>query len=385
MGERNCEHKSIIHTGYLDSTPWWMEKSSPEGPNIVYILLDDAGYADVGCYGSLIETPNIDALAADGLRYSNFHVNPMCSPTRASLLSGCYQHACGMGYLADFDLGFPGYKGNVKNECGLISETLLENGYSTFALGKWHLAQIETMTGAGPFNQWPLGRGFEKYYGFLRAETSQFYPDLVCGNQFVGQPKTPEQGYHLSEDLVDQAITYIGDLKSNVPEKPFLCYLAFGAQHTPHQAPEEYIDRYKGKFDMGWDVYRQKVFEKQKRLGLIPQDTVLSGNDALVRPWDSYTKEEQHVLARYMEVYAGFMTHTDTQIGRLVRYLKKIHQYDNTLIVFLHDNGASATGGDYGSTNGMYHVFTGKNQPIAGGEDVKLLGTKYLNAQYPAG
>lgn len=383
--KKSDEFKGVIKTSYHDSIPWWPEEQKPLGPNVLYILLDDAGFSDVGCFGSLVSTPNIDALAADGLRYNNFHVNPMCSPTRASLLSGCYHHACGMGYLSDFDLGFPGYKGNVKKECGFISETLVERGYATYAVGKWHLVQLKTQTGAGPFDQWPLGRGFEKYYGFLKACTSQYYPDLVCGNEFVDQPKMPEEGYHLSEDLVNRAITYIGDLKSNDTEKPFFCYLAFGAQHSPHQAPKEYIDRYKGMFDEGWDVYRQKVFEKQKRLGIIPKNAVLADNDSLVREWDSYTKEEQRALARYMEVYAGFMSHTDAQIGRLVDYLKKIRQYDDTLIVFLHDNGACAAGGVHGEVNDMYHVYTEKDPPLASKKQVELLGSKYTCPLYPAG
>ena len=227
MSGNDKDFEGITRTHYIDSTPWWPEKTqAPENaPNILYILLDDTGYSDIGCYGSLIDTPNIDKLAEDGLRYRDFHVNAMCSPTRASLLSGCNHHTVGMGYLGNYDLGFPSYRGRVDPKYGLISETLVEKGYSTFILGKWHLINDSDATGAGPFNHWPLNRGFDKFYGFLGACTSQFYPDLVCGNEYVKQPKTPDEGYHLSEDITDRAITYIGDLKSNDPDKPFFCCL----------------------------------------------------------------------------------------------------------------------------------------------------------------
>ena len=188
MSEEKQEYQGVIKTNYMDSTPWWPEnRTRKDAPNILYILLDDTGYSDVGCYGSLIETPNIDALAAEGLRYRDFHVNAMCSPTRASLLSGCNHHQTGMGFIAEINMGFPGYQGSVGHEYGFISETLVRNGYATYALGKWHLAPPETRTSTGPFDQWPLGRGFEKYYGFLGAATGQFYPELVCGNEFTNR------------------------------------------------------------------------------------------------------------------------------------------------------------------------------------------------------
>jgi arylsulfatase A-like enzyme len=386
MSKEKQEYQGIIKTNYKDSTPWWPEdRIWKETPNILYILLDDTGYSDVGCYGSLIETPNIDALAAEGLRYRDFHVNAMCSPTRASLLSGCNHHAAGMGFIAEINMGFPGYQGSVGHEYGFISETLVRNGYATYALGKWHLVAPETRNSTGPFDQWPLGRGFEKYYGFLGAATGQFYPELVHGNEFVRPPKSPEEGYHLSEDLADRAISYIGDLKSNNSEKPFFCYLAFGAHHSPLQAPKEYIDCYKGKFNEGWDVYREKVFKKQKSLGIIPEDCDLPGNDYIVPKWDTLTEKEKRVFSRYMEVYAGFVSHTDTQIGRVIDYLKKIGQYNNTLIVFMSDNGASAEGGRWGTTSHGYHYVTEKDQPLIGEEVMERLGSADVKAHYPSG
>ncbi len=386
MAEEKQEYQGVIKTRYMDSTPWWPEDRKPkDAPNILYILLDDTGFSDVGCYGSLIETPNIDALAADGLRYRDFHVNAMCSPTRASLLSGCNCHTAGMGFIAEIDMGFPGYHARVGHEYGFISETLVRNGYATYAVGKWHLVPPETRSSTGPFDQWPLGRGFEKYYGFLGAATGQFYPELVRGNEFVQQPKTPDEGYHISEDLADNAISYIGDLKSNDPDKPFFCYLTFGAHHSPHQVPRPYIDRYKGKFDEGWDVYREKVFKKQKELGIIPQDCELPEVDYVSPKWETLSEKEKRVLAKYMEVYAGFVSHTDAQIGRVIDYLKKIGQYENTIIVFLTDNGASAEGGRWGTRSFAYHYITEQDPPLISEEETELLGSEDVKCHYPSG
>jgi arylsulfatase A-like enzyme len=386
MAKEKQEYKGIIKTRYMDSTPWWPEDHTrKDAPNILYIVLDDTGYSDVECYGSLINTPNLDAMAADGLRYRDFHVNAMCSPTRTSLLSGCNHHTAGMGFIAEIDMGFPGYQGCVGHQYGFISETLVKNGYATYAIGKWHLSNPETRTSTGPFDQWPLGRGFEKYYGFLGAATGQFYPELVHGNEFISPPKTPEEGYHLSEDLADRAISYIGDLKSNNPAKPFFCYLAFGAHHSPLQAPKEYIDHYHGKFDAGWDVYRETVFKKQKELGIIPEDCELPENDYVAPKWDTLTEKEKRVFARYMEVYAGFVSHTDAQIGRVVDYLKKIGQYRNTMIVFMSDNGASAEGGRWGTKSHAYHYVTETNPPLIGEEELEILGSPDAKAHYPSG
>lgn len=386
MSGNNQEFHGIIKINYKDSTPWWPEgRSLKDKPNILYILLDDTGFSDVGCYGSLIDTPNLDALAAEGLRYRDFHVNAMCSPTRASLLSGCNHHATGMGFIAEIDMGFPGYRGRVGHEYGLISETLVRNGYATYAIGKWHLVPPDVRSSIGPFDQWPLGRGFEKFYGFLGAATGQFYPELVQGNEFISPPRTPEEGYHLSEDLADHAISYIGDLKSNDPEKPFFCYLSFGAHHSPHQVPQKYIERYRGKFDEGWDVYREKVFQKQKKLGIIPENCVLPENDYMAPKWESLTVKEKRIFARYMEVYAGFVSHTDAQIGRVINYLKKIGQFNNTLVIFMSDNGASAEGGRWGTTSHGYHYVTEKDQPLIDEAQMEFLGSADVKAQYPSG
>jgi arylsulfatase A-like enzyme len=387
MARKEQEFQGIIKTSYADSTPWWRdEDKAPDGaPNVLYIVLDDTGYSQIGCYGSPMNTPNIDSIAADGLRYSDFHVNAMCSPTRASLLTGCNNHTVGDGYLTNFDLGFPALSGNVDPKYGYISEILLENGYSTFAVGKWHLCNSKHMNGAGPFNQWPLSRGFEKYYGFLGAATSQFYPDLVCDNHIIDPPKTPEEGYHLSSDLVDKAIEYIGDQKSCYPEKPFFCYLAFGAMHGPHLVPQEYIDRYNGKFDEGWDVYREKIFARQKELGLIPENTALTEHNYLASTWNSLTEKQKQVFPRFMEAFAGFLTHTDEQIGRLLEFIKKIGQYENTLIVLLSDNGASGEGGPEGCFNEYYHLMSMQWAELITDEEYKLIGSPEAANHYPRG
>ena len=387
MTGNNQEFHGVIKTSYMDSTPWWaQEKKAPNGaPNVIYIVLDDTGYSQLGCYGSLIDTPCMDSIAEDGLRYNDFHVNAMCSPTRASLLTGCNSHTVGVGYLTNFDLGFPSVSGNVDPKYGYISETLLENGYSTFAVGKWHLCNQKHMTGAGPFHQWPLGRGFEKYYGFLNAATSQFNPALVCDNHIIDPPQSPKEGYHVSKDLVDKAIEYIGDQKSCYPEKPFFCYLSFGAMHAPHHAPKDYIDRYSGEFDEGWDVYRQKVFAKQKELGIIPEDASLTGYNYLAPAWETLNEKQQRVFARFMEVFAGFLTYTDEQIGRLLDYLKKIKQYDNTLIVLLSDNGASGEGGEQGCFSEYYHLASMKWADLLSDEEFQLLGSADACNHYPRG
>lgn len=379
--------KGIIKTSYMDSTPHWAEerKVPEDSPNIIYIVLDDTGYSQLGCYGSPIETPNIDSIAEDGLRYGDFHVNAMCSPTRASLLTGCNNHTVGLGFLSNYNLGFPSLSGTIDQKYGYISETLLENGYSTFAVGKWHLCNQNEMEGAGPFTQWPLGRGFEKYYGFLNAATSQFHPSLVQDNQLIDPPKLPEEGYHLSEDLVDRAIGYIGNQKSCLPEKPFFCYLAFGAMHGPHHAPKDYIDKYKGQFDEGWDIYREKVFARQKEMGLVPENTVLTERNDMAPAWSNLSDREKKVFARYMEAFAGFLTHTDDQVGRLIEYLKKIGQYENTLIVLLSDNGASGEGGPKGCFSEYYHLLSMKWPDLATDEEYELLGSPEANNNYPPG
>ncbi|MGH9171550.1 MAG: arylsulfatase [Acidimicrobiales bacterium] len=338
------------------STPWWppLPSAPPGAPNVVIVLLDDVGYAQFGCYGSDIATPTFDKLAAGGVRYSNFHTTALCSPTRAALLTGRNHHSNGMGRIIDFATGFPGYDAVVPRHNGLISEILRENGYATFAVGKWHLTPSAEVAAGGPKDKWPLGRGFERYYGFLGGETDQFHPDLVYDNHEVHPPKTPEQGYHLTEDLVDHAQLFIKDLRATSPAKPYLLWFAPGACHAPHHAPREYIERYRGHFDQGWDAWRDGVFARQVASGLLPGGTELSERPSWVPAWDSLSEQERLLYARMMEVYAGFLTHTDAEVGRLLGFIEELGELDDTIVLVMSDNGASAEGGPRGSFNELY-------------------------------
>ncbi len=343
----------IIGRTVDQSSPAWPEpvRAREDAPNVLFIVLDDTGYGQVGCYGSPIETPNLDALAADGLRYNNMHTTALCSPTRSCILTGRNHHSNAMSCITEGSTGYPGSNGHIPFENGFLSEMLLQHGYNTYAIGKWHLAPADQVSAAGPYDRWPLGRGFERFYGFLAAETHQYYPDLVYDNHEVDPPKTPEEGYHITEDLVDKAISFVADSKQVAPDKPFFMYFCPGATHSPHHVPKEWVDRYEGKFDDGWEAYRETVFARQKEMGIVPADAELSRHDPDVKPWDQCSPEERKVYARMMEVFAGFLTHTDYHIGRLLDFLKTIGEFDNTLIMAISDNGASAEGGATGSVN----------------------------------
>jgi len=348
-----------------ESTPHWPELPRPRkgAPNVVVVLFDDLGFSHLGCYGSSISTPNIDRLAAGGLRFTNFHTTALCSPTRAALLTGCNHHSVGMRGLANWSTGFPNCTGTITKNAATIAEVLRPNGYSNFAVGKWHLTPIEQTSPAGPFDQWPLARGFDRYYGFLEGETDQWRPDLTRDNHNTKPPKTPEEGYHLSEDLIDEAIGMVHAQKAAVPEKPFFLYVAFGATHAPHQAPKEYLDKYRGKFDAGWDAIRQQWYERQKELGIIPPDTELAPRNPGVKPWIALTADEQRLALRLQEAFAGFLEHTDAQIGRLVDYLKDSGELDNTLFLLMSDNGASQEGGPLGMVD-YSRYFNGRPETI---------------------
>lgn len=335
------------------SSPAWpaMVRTREGAPNVLFIVLDDTGYGHLGCYGSPIRTPNIDALAADGLLYNNMHTTALCSPSRSSMLTGRNHHSNHMGCLSNGSTGFPGTDGYMPFENGMLSEILKQVGYNTYCVGKWHLSPEETNTAVGPYDRWPLGRGFERFYGFLGGDTHQYYPELVHDNHQVEPPATPEQGYHLTPDLVEKAKAFIADAKQIAPQKPFFCYFALGAMHSPHHVPKEWADRYKGAFDQGWQAYREQVFARQKALGIIPADTQLPADDPDVQHWTALSADERRLYSRMMEVFAGFLEHTDHYIGELISFLKKIGEYDNTLIMLVSDNGSSAEGGPTGSVN----------------------------------
>ena len=339
-----------IRTTYENSTPEWQQDNYAQGkPNVLLILLDDTGFANLGCYGSNIDTPNMDALAKNGLRYNNFHVTPLCSPTRASILTGRNHHAVGISTISGFgDSGYPNQRGCVSRHSANLAEMLGEEGFATFALGKWHLNPSANFSAGGPHNEWPLQRGFDRFYGFLPGGTPQFYPELTYDNHPVNPPKSPQDGYHVTNDLVDHAIEFINDLNYSNSERPFFMYFAPGAMHAPHQVPGNYVEKYKGFYDEGWDIVRERYFKRQIEMGIIPKNTVLPPRNPGVKPWSSLTKNQQKFVCRLQETWAGFLNHTDDQIGRLIDHLDLLQKLDDTVVVLTADNGTSQAGGPYG-------------------------------------
>lgn len=325
---------------------------APDGaPNVVMVVLDDVGFAQLGCFGGTIATPNIDRLAASGLRYNRFHVTSVCSSTRATLHTGRNHHAVGMGVTEEAALGFPGYTGRIPPSAAMLARILRDGGYNTMSVGKWHLSPQTDYSAAGPFGSWPLGRGFERFYGFLGAETSQWAPELVRDNTHVDPPRTPEQGYHLTEDLVDESIRMIQDQQQAEARKPFFLHLAPGAAHAPHQVPEEWVEPYAGQFDDGWEAWRERIYARQLAGGVVPEGTVLTPRPSWVPEWSGLPEDQRRLFARYMEVFAGFMTHTDHHLGRLFDFLDERGIVEDTLVMVLSDNGASAEGGVSGTLN----------------------------------
>ena len=370
-----------------ESDPAWPApvRSASGAPNVVYIVLDDTGYGQFGCYGAPIKTPNLDRLAQNGLLYTNMHTTALCSPSRSCMLTGRNHHSNGMACITEGSTGYPGSNGAIPFQNGFLSEMLLPHGYATFCVGKWHLTPAEQISAAGPYDRWPLGRGFDRYYGFLGGDTHQYHPDLVFDNHQVEPPKTPDEGYHLSADLADKAIEFVADLKQVAPDKPFFLYFATGANHAPHQVPKEWADQYAGQFDDGWDAYREKVFARQKELGIVAADAEMSRHDPDVAQWADLSDDERKLYARMMELFAGFFTYTDHHIGRVLDFLDEVGQLDNTIVMVISDNGASAEGGPHGSVNEnkfFNNVPDDLAQNLAALDD--LGGPKYFN-HYPWG
>ncbi|MBP8925794.1 MAG: arylsulfatase [Pseudomonadales bacterium] len=382
----------------LSANAWWCaaqaaESAPPEiavlqapagAPNVLVVLLDDVGFGAASTFGGAIDTPALAALADGGLRYNRFHTTAICSPTRASLLTGRDAHVTGVGTVMNTANSYPGYTGVLKKETATIARILRGNGYNTAAFGKWHLAPDWESSPSGPFDHWPTGVGFEKFYGFLGGETDQFEPTLYEGTTPLLRPAGSD--YHLTEDLATQAVRWLRLQHSVTPDKPFFLYFAPGATHAPHQAPAAWIEPYRGKFDSGWDAMREAIFARQKAQGVIPSDALLTPRPDLLPAWEQLSADERIVAARMMEVYAGFLAHTDAQIGRLVQALKDSGQFDDTLIFYIvGDNGGSGEGGLLGAVNYM-GTLQGLPEPVArklsriddfGGPD------SYLN--YPAG
>ncbi len=387
MGGLLSSHQSIYaaesseHSTSADKST--IAQASKNKPNVIWILLDDVGFGASSTFGGLVETPNLDALAAQGLKYTNFHTTGISSPTRAAILTGRNHHHVGMGLFPETAVDLPGYNANISPSNGTVAEVFRENGYSTFALGKWHLTPVEQATPAGPFNQWPTGKGFEHYYGFLYGETDQWQPQLVEENRRVN---TETGGKHLNELLTDKAINYIDNVKSVNPDKPFFLYFAPGATHAPHQVSQTWINQYKGKFDVGWDAYREQVFANQKRLGIIPKNTELPARNQNIKAWDTLNADQKRLYARYFETYAGFLSYTDSEIGRLVDHLKETGEFDNTVIaVVIGDNGASKEGTEAGTTNGLAAILSPSKGIAKELQNIDKIGSEYTSPNYPLG
>jgi len=386
MSDRD-DFRGRIGRDWRDSEPWWPpETTAPPGaPNVVLVVLDDVGYAQLGCYGSDIATPVIDGLAASGLRLANFHTTALCSPSRACLLTGRNHHRSGMGRVADLAVGYPGYWGKPPKENGYLSEILRAEGYATYAVGKWHLSPEAETDMASSRATWPLARGFDRWYGFHGGETHQFMPALFHDNHAVRPPKSVAEGYHLSADLADRSIEFVGDLRAVDVERPFFLYLCTGACHSPHQAPKEWIERYRGAFDSGWDEWRDRTFARQLELGVLPVGTELSPRPAWVRPWAELGDVEKALAARFMECFAGFLSYTDHQLGRLFSFLADVGDLDNTVVVLVSDNGASSEGGSEGSINDIRLENLDPASVAEMHEKIEEIGGPLTHNNYPWG
>jgi arylsulfatase A-like enzyme len=379
--------QGVIGEDFVTSTPWWPDRARARtgSPNVVLVVLDDVGFAQLGCFGSDIETPVFDGLAADGLQYTNFHTTALCSPTRACLLTGRNHHRNGMGRIIELATGFPGYDATIPRANGFLSEMLLPHGYATLAIGKWHLAPEDEGHLAAPRANWPLGRGFERFYGFHSGETHQFTPALISDNHQIAPPRTPEEGYHLTEDLVDQAIACVTDIRTVDSEKPFFLYFCPGACHSPHQAPAPWIERYRGYFDDGWDSWREATLARQIQSGVVTATTELSPRPPWVPAWADLSGDERRLYARYMEAFAGFLSHTDHHVGRLLDFLRHTGDLDNTIVLVLSDNGASSEGGPTGSVNDLRPWNVAPRTVAEALERIDEIGGPLCHNNYPWG
>ena len=323
-------------------------------PNVLVVLLDDVGFGASSAFGGPISTPTAERLAAQGLKYTRFHTTALCAPTRAALLTGRNHHAVGMGVITELATSAPGYNSLRPNTCAPLAETLKLNGYSTAQFGKCHEVPVWQASPMGPFDAWPTGSGFEHFYGFIGGETNQYAPAIYQDTVPVEPDRTPEEGYHFTEDMTDRAIDWVRQQKALMADKPFFMYFAPGATHAPHHVPTEWADKYKGKFDDGWDRLREETIQRQKALGVIPADTELTRRHDEIPAWDDMPDELKPVLARQMEVYAGFLEHTDHHVGRLIDALSDLEVLDDTLVYYIiGDNGASAEGTLQGTFNEM--------------------------------
>lgn len=376
--------------------PAFLDTKAPKGaPNVLVILYDDTGCAAWSTYGGRINMPTMERLAKEGLTYTQWHTTAVCSPTRSCFLTGRNHHANGFGSISEMAVGFPGYNGHIPLENGTIAHVLRNAGWSTFWIGKNHNVPVDAASIGASKKRWPLGLGYDRFYGFIGGETNQWYPELIEDNHFIDQPYQPEEGYHLSKDLADKAINYIRDAKQSEPEKPWYMWYCPGANHAPHHAPKDYIDKYKGKFDDGYEAYRDWVLQRMIEKGILPKDTqqtpinplpegILPEPDS-VRPWSTLSEDEKKLFCRMAEVYAAFSEYTDVQIGRIIDYLEESGQLDNTVIFYCADNGASGEGSPNGSVN-ENRFFNGYPDDIKQNmEMIDKLGSPDTYNHYPTG
>jgi arylsulfatase len=374
---------------------WPAQPTAPAGaPNIIVMLADDLGFADLGCYGSEIDTPELDALAAGGVRYTNFHVNPMCSPTRASMLTGLNHHMAGMGHVAHSDPGFPGYAHELRDNAVTMAEIYRDHGWASLMVGKWHLCKDSNLSEAGPRHSWPLQKGFDRYYGILDGFTNFHQPHrLYEDNHHVHVDQYPDD-YYFTDDLTDHAITMIDEVRSSHPTKPFFLYFAHGAVHAPLQAKAADMEKYRGMYDAGWDRIREERFTRQKALGVVPPDTVLPPRNSeelhAVTAWDDLSDMQRETFARYMEIFAGMVDSVDQSVGRLREHLQAMGEWDNTIIVFTSDNGGSREGQEDG-TSQYFRTLLAQTRE-SGLEDIEvdhsrldLMGGPQTLPHYPMG
>ena len=396
MKEAYSGFKGKIGKIFSTSEPDWPQPPTapPGSPNVLVMLVDDLGFSDLGCFGSEIETPNIDALAAGGIRYTNFHVNPMCSPTRASLLTGLNSHMAGMGHVAHFDPGFPGYAMELRENAITMGDLFKANGWSSLMVGKWHLCKDSQLSEAGPKHSWPLQKGFERFYGILGGFTNFHHPHRLCEDNHALDIDTYPDDYYFTDDLTDQGIKMVRELRTSNPTKPWFMYFSHGAVHAPLQAKKEDIEKYRGKYESGWDEIRERRFQKQKQLGVVPPHAELPArnteDDHAVKAWDELSEKEKELFARYQEIFAAMVDNVDQNFQRLRLALEEMGEWENTIIVFTSDNGGSREGQELG-TSAYFRTllaFTGHTElesVDADYERLDLLGGPRALAHYPMG
>lgn len=375
-----------IKDSIRNSTPSFLmdPKAAEAAPNIVVILADDLGFSDISPYGSEINTPHLEKLAANGLRYNNFTVTAMCSPTRAALLTGLNHHSAGVGWVSEWDFGYPGYRGELRPDVMTLPQILQQNGYATYAAGKWHLTTGEHRSAAGPFNSWPTQKGFDRYWGFMEGETDQFEPAVIVdGNEIVAMPH--DENYYFPDDLTRHAIGMIKDLRAISRDKPFFLYYAPGAVHAPHHTKTEDRKKYEGQYAAGWDAIREQRLAKQKQLGIVPPNTALTQHNPGVENWDALSADQKKMYARFEENYAGFVDNLDQQVGKLLDYLAESGQLDNTIVIFLSDNGASPEGDVEGQANSLAYFHYHKTTTAENLKHFDALGGPETHPHYPWG